>query len=418
MDLSCLHTWQGEGLARESHFRGKPGWQLLPGTAEDVARLLHGLQENGLRVAMAQADAASLGMPLWLDMRGLSRVRKHPVDDFIIEVETGLTWKMLGKLLTPFEQDFPLHYLPDEPVLAALAEDRPALETGLLGYLRDSVLKVEIATPDGQLTVTGADVVKNVTGYDLGKLYVGGQHAFGVMTAVTLKLSALPAGITGWRFEADSLETALHLAKTLIASALPLRMAEIVSPARLDDGSGWHLLVEVAGDAQVQAEAQATLPELTGLKPKKPGVRQWAALRESLQGWPETAWVLEAALPLGALDPFLAACPHDAVMQVRPAAGLVQAAFETPGEDGAGWVARARAHGGFAQWIQTPYYHPDLIRRDNLPENPVQRSLLNRLKTGYDPRGVLFTPRLPFDPQGPGHERAHPAAAKSEGGTG
>ena len=61
------------------------------------------------------------------------------------------------------------------------------------GPVRDHVLGCTVATGDGRLVKAGGRVVKNVAGYDLTKLQVGGFGGFGIIAEVHLRLRALPA---------------------------------------------------------------------------------------------------------------------------------------------------------------------------------------------------------------------------------
>ena len=397
MDLGVLTEWQAAGKAEPWAFlsgtdagiapgNNKPGWRLMPKSAPEVAAMLHAMQTTSGHVALCERDAVGLAMPLWLDISGLNQIRNHPVDDFVIEVESGVRWGDLAVHLARHKQAFGLSYPENEAILHALAEDRPALESGQLP--RDRVLKVEIATPDGQLTLSGADVVKNVTGYDLNKLYVSGQHAFGVITSVTLKLGALPDGVTGWRFAAPDASAALQIARVLRDSPLPLRMCELFPVDPKTPAAGWSLYAEVLGDAAVQAESRAVLGTLPLSPPEALDTPGMAALRADLQHWPQNTWILEAVLPTGEVGALLENCSSRKLpMRMRPAAGLLYWALNDPGA-GEELLPMIRKHRGFAQWVQTPYFHPETIRRMNLPEAAPVRALLKTLKN------TLFTPRL------------------------
>ena len=60
------------------------------------------------------------------------------------------------------------------------------------GPVRDHVLGCTVATGDGRLVKAGGRVVKNVAGYDLTKLQVGGFGGFGIIAEAHLRLRALP----------------------------------------------------------------------------------------------------------------------------------------------------------------------------------------------------------------------------------
>src|SRR5437867_4781196 len=60
------------------------------------------------------------------------------------------------------------------------------------GPVRDHVLGSTVATGDGRLVKAGGRVVKNVAGYDITKLHVGGFGGFGIIAEAHLRLRALP----------------------------------------------------------------------------------------------------------------------------------------------------------------------------------------------------------------------------------
>jgi glycolate oxidase FAD binding subunit len=70
----------------------------------------------------------------------------------------------------------------------------------LYGTARDWVLGMRVALPDGERIRCGGKVIKNVSGYDMNKLFIGSLGTLGIITEVTFKLLPLPtarAGIIG-----------------------------------------------------------------------------------------------------------------------------------------------------------------------------------------------------------------------------
>lgn len=412
-----LHT---ENLARPWEFQGESGYRLTPQTATQVAQLLNWAQANQCQVAVDYPDACRMDTPIWMDLSALKRIRQYPTDDFIIEVETGMTFGKLQQELAKNWQTFPLSYSPEVTIAEALAEDRPALETGLWGAFRDYILKTEIATPDGELTISGADVVKNATGYDLAKLYAGSRHAFGVVTSVTLKLMALPQARRHWRFPTSSLQTANVLAEKLLASHLPLTVCEICQGE-----NGWQVFTEFCGDDWQMVDTQSTLAgteTVVGYQvaqtwgdpqskqaPQLMEASEGIALRGQLEHWPTDVTRLEIALPLSQWSAFAVLINKQTTLghirlQVRPAAGLIYISAPLFPSAALKYLqTEAQNLGGFAQILQiaptdaaTLSEAEAVVAAFNLPSDPSVRRLLNSLKKGYDPQGILHTPYLPL----------------------
>jgi hypothetical protein len=400
-------------------------WQ--PASAQAIAEGLVVLSKAGQRVRPWYASQHH--KPEWdantlrLDMHRLTSVRKVSPDDFIIRVESGLTCHALQILLAEQHQELPLAYLPETPLWAILGEDRPSLETGLTaGYPRDAVLAIEIATPDGQLTQCGADVVKNVTGYDLNKLYVGADHTLGIITAVTLKLSPKPDMTRSWLFGFSHLEQAVQSARQILEKPYGIRRCELFSSQRLHEADSqelsqgsWSLLVQAAGDSE-------------RLKPLAPAIRHQITYPESetilmparesqvadvLMHWPANAMVIECALPVGSWQAGLESVmtilkPYPQLMcQVRPAAGLVTAIL--PGSTMANadipilhaTLARLKATitqaNGFVRLTQYPDSFAQFAAKCNFPDDSVARDWMLGIKRQYDPANILTSRLLPFE---------------------
>jgi FAD/FMN-containing dehydrogenase len=123
------------------------------------------------------------------------------------------------------------------------------------GPVRDHVLGCTVATGDGRLVNAGGKVVKNVAGYDLTKLQVGGFGGFGIIAEIHLRLRALPrADVTLLaRGPRDALTSG---ARDVVAANLLPAALELLSPA-LAAEADWILAGRFVGtEAAVQAEVR------------------------------------------------------------------------------------------------------------------------------------------------------------------
>ena len=83
---------------------------------------------------------------------------------------------------------------PGDPTLGAcLAGDLSGPRRHRYGAMRDLVIGVTVVLADGTIASSGGRVVKNVAGYDLGKLFSGSRGRLGLIARVALRLHPLPA---------------------------------------------------------------------------------------------------------------------------------------------------------------------------------------------------------------------------------
>ena len=61
------------------------------------------------------------------------------------------------------------------------------------GTTRDYVLNLEVVLPTGEIIQTGANVLKNSTGYNITQLMAGSEGTLGIITKITLKLLPFPS---------------------------------------------------------------------------------------------------------------------------------------------------------------------------------------------------------------------------------
>jgi glycolate oxidase len=73
-----------------------------------------------------------------------------------------------------------------------IAENSGGPKAVKYGVVKDYVLNLEVVLPNGELIWTGANVLKNSTGYNLTQLMVGSEGTLGIVTKIVLKLIPLP----------------------------------------------------------------------------------------------------------------------------------------------------------------------------------------------------------------------------------
>lgn len=121
------------------------------------------------------------------------RIVEHEPGDLTCIVEGALRLSALQAALGAHDQRFSLDP-PGDPTLAeCLLLDLSGPLRHRFGTMRDLVIGVAVRLPDGTRAHSGGKVVKNVAGYDLGKLYCGSAGRLGAVERLALRLHPRPA---------------------------------------------------------------------------------------------------------------------------------------------------------------------------------------------------------------------------------
>jgi glycolate dehydrogenase FAD-binding subunit len=178
----------------------QPHLILEPATEQHLAETLRLANEAGLAV-IPRGGATKLGWgnppsraDLILSTARLNRILEHAWADLTVTVEAGCTIQILQQTLAQHGQRLALDPLwPEKASIGGIlsTNDSGALRLRF-GSLRDLIIGVTIALPDGTLASSGGKVVKNVAGYDLPKLITGALGTLGVITRAVFRLHPLP----------------------------------------------------------------------------------------------------------------------------------------------------------------------------------------------------------------------------------
>ncbi|HXI29683.1 MAG TPA: FAD-binding oxidoreductase, partial [Vicinamibacterales bacterium] len=159
---------------------------------------------------------------LVLDMRGLNRILAHEHGDMTATVEAGATLRDVNRTLAEHGQ-----WLPLDPPFADLATIGGVLATNDSGPVRhrygtprDLIIGIRLATTDGVLSKAGGQVVKNVAGYDLGKLLTGSFGGLAAIVSATFKLAPLPSASKTLVLHVADAKDAARVVTTMMTSQL------------------------------------------------------------------------------------------------------------------------------------------------------------------------------------------------------
>ena len=178
----------------------RPGRAAAPRTAEEISELLRTAQRNHWAVVpFGSGSRQDLGNPperfdLALATTGLDRIPEYEPQDLVVRVESGCRLGKLQELLAADRLCLPLDPPAYRQTTLGGMVATNASGPGRFGHgtLRDYLLGIGVIQADGAQTRFGSRVVKNVTGYDMCKLYTGSFGTLGVFSDFYFKLKPLP----------------------------------------------------------------------------------------------------------------------------------------------------------------------------------------------------------------------------------
>jgi glycolate oxidase FAD binding subunit len=246
-------------------------WVAEPGTAEDLAHALRCAHAAGLKVS-PRGGGTKLGWgnppaacDLVLSTARLNRVLEYAWADMTVIVEAGCRVADLQKTLAEHGQRLALDPLwPEQATIGGiLATNDSGTLRARYGSLRDLVIGITVALPDGTLAKSGGKVVKNVAGYDLSKLFTGSLGTLGVIVQAIFRLHPLPRQSRSLSFSGTP-ESMNHLLLAIQASKLTftgLQLRAAPGGAYLDarfDGTPAGIEAQMKQIAQIAGSVAAS----------------------------------------------------------------------------------------------------------------------------------------------------------------
>lgn len=183
--------------------------------------------------------------PCWeLATGSLRRVIDHPARDLTVTVEAGLPVKSLQETLLTAGQWLPFDVADSEGATIGGAVAANLSGPRRLGYgtLRDYVIGIQFVSAAGELIHAGGRVVKNVAGYDLGKLLIGSWGTLGLITQLSFKVLPRPESEAWWSVSVPVADAADLITWLRVTATRPIAVL-----ADLRDNAQLHMTIGFAG---------------------------------------------------------------------------------------------------------------------------------------------------------------------------
>ncbi|MCB0699064.1 MAG: FAD-binding protein [Chitinophagales bacterium] len=243
---------------------------IRPCSTDDVSKILSYCNNEQIAITPRGAGTGLSGGALAvhggvvLDMKKFDKIIKLDKENFQVTVQPGV----ITQVLQEYVSKEGLFYPPDPASKGScfiggnIAENSGGPKAAKYGVVKDYVLNLEMVLPDGKVIWTGANVLKNATGYNLTQLVVGSEGTLGVVTKIVLKLIPAVQYDLSILIPFHSAEDACKAVNTIMLAGIVPSALEFMERDALDiaqkytsettiaipDDVKAHLLVEVDGN--------------------------------------------------------------------------------------------------------------------------------------------------------------------------
>src|SRR5215210_699710 len=240
---------------------------VAPGNAQEAAEALAAIAALDQAVSpVGSGTALNLGNPpervdCILSTEHLAGVIDYEPTDLVLSVGAGARFGDVQALLAEHGQRLPL-----DPPGGADATIGGLIATGRwgplrysAGTLRDLLIGISVAHPSGTVSKAGGMVVKNVSGYDMPRLYLGSLGTLGVVVSANFKVLPRPRAEATVITAYDEPAKAFSAANGLHNGREPIAALEV---AFLE--GAWHLAARVEGRDETVAAVAGRIEAIAG----------------------------------------------------------------------------------------------------------------------------------------------------------
>lgn len=177
-----------------------PDVVLKPGTTEEISAILKLCNEHSVPVTPRGGGTGLSGgaLPIHkgvvISMERFNKILHIDELNLQATIEPGVITEVFQNAV----KEKGLFYPPDPASRGScfiggnIAENSGGPKAVKYGVTRDYVLNMEVVLPTGEIIWTGANVLKNSTGYNLTQLMCGSEGTLGIITKIVFKLRGFP----------------------------------------------------------------------------------------------------------------------------------------------------------------------------------------------------------------------------------
>jgi glycolate dehydrogenase FAD-binding subunit len=277
-----------QGGAQDAIDGAVPPVVALPESPEELAQILAAASlDRQQTVLRGGASKLEWGRPpehvdLAIRTEKLDRLLAHRYGDMTVTAQAGMSLASLNRRLAEHGQYLPVESAFEHATVGGIVATNDAGPMRhRFGTPRDLLIGVTLAMTDGRLVKAGGTVVKNVAGYDLGKLVSGSHGTLAAIVDVTFKLLPIPLASTTLVATYADGKALAHDVAVLHASQVELTSFDV----NLSDQGRWILLMRMASSpAATEAQAAEARRLLSGAPTAVSGDDERVLWEEQIRG--------------------------------------------------------------------------------------------------------------------------------------
>jgi glycolate oxidase len=270
-----LATYRSDGLL---HYSQTPVAAVLPGTTEQVARVVRACYDAGVPWVARGAGTGLSGGALpaadgvLIVLSRLRRIISIDLDDARVVVQPGVTNLAVSRAVSP------THFYPPDPssqivcsIGGNVAENSGGAHCFKYGFTTNYVVGLEVVLSDGSIV----SLERDAPGYDLLGAFVGSEGTLGVATEIALRVIPAPESVrTMLAFFADTGSAGDAVTAIVDAGIMPgaiemmdklsIEAAEAATGAGYRRDAGAALIIELDGPREECIVGLERLTQLCG----------------------------------------------------------------------------------------------------------------------------------------------------------
>ena len=274
---ASLREQHSHGEDTQPH--GDPAAVAFVETSEEAARILALCNSQNIPVVPFGAGTSLEGHVtpvrggISLDLSRMNAILEVNTADMDCRVQAGVTRPQLNDHLRDQGLFFPVDPGSECTIGGMCATRASGTAAVRYGTIRENVLGLEVALPDGRLIRTGGRVRKSATGYDLTHLMIGSEGTLGIITEIQLRLHGIPEAMSAAICQFDTLAGAVESVIAILQAGIPIARIELLDDVQMNACIAFSklegyrdlptLLLEFHGTTSAVAEQAALAQDIT-----------------------------------------------------------------------------------------------------------------------------------------------------------